>query len=81
MARPHRVVHLPRVWDDPDRHQAENDWRDEIERLPWTFKTAFYEWTQRVGALATWMRYSRPSGTTPVELLFGDQAGGPEASH
>jgi hypothetical protein len=37
-----------------------------------------------VSAMATWIRYSPPSGATPVEPWFDDQAeendGGPEAS-
>lgn len=81
-----RIVHLPRVWDDPERHKAEKDPHAELERLARTFKTTLDEWTKSVAELATWIRYSPPpTGAEPIEPWFedlpeddGDNDGGPE---
>jgi hypothetical protein len=81
------TVHVPRVWGDPDRREAEQDPGNELGRLARRFKTAFEEWTQRVSELATWIRYAPPPpGTKPAEPWFDNQAdedddGGPETTH
>jgi hypothetical protein len=82
-----RTVRVPRVWDNPERREAERDPRDELGRLARRFKTALDEWTSSVSELATWMRYSPPlAGAKPVEPWFEDQSeedddGGPETTH
>jgi hypothetical protein len=82
-----RTVHVPRIWDNPQRREAERDPRDELDRLARRFETALEEWTKSVSALATWIRYSPPPpGAKPVEPWFGDQSeddddGGPETTH
>lgn len=80
-----RIVHLPRVWDDPERRKAEKDPHDEFDRLARTFKTTLDEGTKSVSELATWIQYSPPAaGAKPIEPWFeglpedGDNDGGPE---
>jgi hypothetical protein len=80
-----RTIHLPRVWDDPDRREAERDPHGDLHALARTFKTAFDEWTKSVSELATWIRYSPPPpGAKPVEPWFDDETeeddGGPETT-
>ena len=82
-----RMVRVPRVWDSSERREAERDPRDELDRLARSFRTALDEWTKRISALATWIRYSQPPpGAKPVEPWFDDQSddeddGGPETMH
>jgi hypothetical protein len=82
-----RMVRVPRVWDDPERREAEKAPRDALHRLARRFKGAFDEWTTSVSELATWIRYSPPPpGMKPVEPWFEDQSeddddGGPETTH
>jgi hypothetical protein len=80
-----RIVHLPRVWDDPDRRKAEKDPHAELDRVARTFKATLDEWTKSVSELAAWIRYSPPvAGAKPVEPWFedlredDDNDGGPE---
>ena len=42
-----RTVRVPRVWDNPQRREAERDPRDELGRLARKFKTALDEWAER----------------------------------
>jgi hypothetical protein len=81
-----RLVRVPRVWDSPERREAQSDPREELSRLARRFKTALDEWTKRISELATWTRYSPPPpGTKPVESWFDNQSddddGGPETTH
>lgn len=81
-----RIVHLPRVWDDPERRGAEMSSQAELGRMARTFKATFDEWTKSVSELATWIRYSPPPpGAKPIEPWFDDQSedddGGPETIH
>ena len=48
-----RMVRVPRVWDDPERREAERDAADELTRLARTFKATLDEWTKSVSQLAT----------------------------
>jgi hypothetical protein len=80
-----RIVHLPRVWDDPERRKAEKDPHAELDRLARTFKASLDEWTKSVSELATWIRYAPPAaGAKPVEPWFeelredDDKDSGPE---
>jgi hypothetical protein len=79
-----RMVRVPRVWDDPERREAERGANVEIGRLARTFKGTLDEWTQSVSELATWSRYSPPPlGAKPVEPSSEDHSeddddGGPE---
>ena len=80
------IVRVPRVWDDPDRRQAEKDIGGELARLAQRFKGALDEWTGSVAELATWMRYSPPPPEAkPVEPRLEDEDededGGPETTH
>lgn len=82
-----RMVRVPRVWDSPERRDAERDARAELGRLARRITTALDEWTKSISALATWIRYSPPPpGAKPVEPWFDDQFeddddGGPETTH
>jgi hypothetical protein len=83
-----RIVHVPRVWDDPARREAEKDTHGELGEVARTFRAAFDAWTERISALATWIRYSPPSpGAKPAEPWFDDAAdddnddSGPETTH
>lgn len=81
-----RMVRVPRVWDSPERRAAEADSRRELGRLARTCKTALDDWTESMGALATWIRYSPPvPGAKPIEPWFGDESedddNGPETMH
>ena len=82
-----RTVRVPRVWDDPDRREAEKSPQVELGRLARTFKATFDEWTKSVSELATWIRYSPPPpGAKPIEPWFEDQSEddddrGPETIH
>ena len=82
-----RMVRLPRVWDNPERREAERGPRDELGRLARRFKSALDEWTTSVSELATWIRYSPPPpGAKLVEPWREDQSeddddGGPETTH
>jgi len=81
-----RMVRVPRVWDDPERREAEWDAADALARLARTFKATFDEWTKSVSELATWIRYAPPpSNAKPIEPWFDDQSedddGGPETIH
>ena len=69
-----RIVHVPRVWDDPVRREAERNAGGELDRVARTFKTALDDWTNRLSELAAWIRYSPPSpGVTPVAPWFVDE--------
>jgi hypothetical protein len=69
-----RAVPVPRVWDDPERREAERDPHVELGRLARTFKTTLDEWTKSLSELATWIRYSPPPlGAKPIEPWFEDQ--------
>jgi hypothetical protein len=83
-----RIVHLPRVWDDPDRRKSEKDPHAELDRLARTFRATLDEWTKSISELATWTRYSPPvAGAKPVEPWFedlredNDNDGGPETKN
>jgi hypothetical protein len=82
-----RIVHVPRVWDDPMRREAERSASGELVRVAHTFSAALDDWTKQVSELAAWIRYSPPSATaTPVAPMFdgedeGDDDGGPETTH
>ena len=55
-----RLVRVPRVWDDPDRREAEKGAARELARLAQRFKNAEDEWTAGVTELARWIRYAPP---------------------
>jgi hypothetical protein len=79
-----RLVHLPRVWDDPMRRDREKDISEELANLAHRFKNAYDEWTKSASDLATWIRYSPPPGDArPIEPWFGDENedSGPESIH
>jgi hypothetical protein len=50
-----RIVRVPRVWDDPDRREAERSPKKELGSLARTFKATFDEWMKSVSELATWI--------------------------
>lgn len=83
------IVPIPRVWDSPERREAEKDTGAELERLAHRFKTALDEWTASIAEVATWIRYSPPPPEAkPVEPWFedfaeeeDDEEGGPGTTH
>ena len=54
------MVRVPRIWDDPDRREAEKGAGKELDRLARRFKGALDEWNAGVAELATWLRYLPP---------------------
>jgi hypothetical protein len=83
-----RLVRVPRVWDDPDRRNAEKGAAEELARLARRFKNAMDEWSGSVVELAKWIRYAPPPPEAkPVEPWFEDEEeekeedGGPETIH
>ena len=81
-----RLVRIPRVWDDPDRREAEKDISEELVRLARRFRSALDEWAGRIAELAKWIRYTPPPPEARrVEPWFEDEEkdedGGPETIH
>lgn len=82
-----RLARVPRVWDDPERREAERDLSADLGGLARRFKTALDEWTRSVSELATWIRYSPPPPEAkPAEPWVEDQSedendSGPETTH
>ena len=81
-----RLVRVPRVWDDPERLEAEKDIGEELIRLAGRFRAALDEWVGRIAELAKWTRYTPPPPESrPVKPWFGDEEddedGGPETIH
>jgi len=69
-----RLVRVPRVWDNPERRDAEKDSAEEAARLARRFKSAIDEWTGSVAELARWIRYAPPPPEAkPVEPRFDDR--------
>ena len=70
-----RMVRIPRVWDDPDRREAETHPRNELDRLAQRFRATLDQWAESVAQLATWIRYSPPTaGAKPVQPWFEDES-------
>lgn len=79
-----RLVRIPRVWDDPQRREAEKDVSQDVAGLAHRFRDAYSEWATGVAALAKWIRYSPPpSDVRPIEPRIEDETGdtGPESIH
>ncbi len=55
-----RIVRVPRVWDDPERRQAEKDIGEELADLSRRFADTLEQWTSKVTELARWIRYAPP---------------------
>ena len=66
-----RMVRVPRIWDDPQRREAEKDASKELNRLARRFKGALDEWTTSVAELATWLRYLPPPPETAPRSDIG----------
>ncbi len=82
-----RMVHVPRVWDDPDRREAERGPTAELSRLAQKFKYSLDEWRIGITELARWIRYTPPPADSKQivpqfeELEDEDEEGGPETVH
>jgi hypothetical protein len=82
-----RLLRVPRVWDDPERREAERGLGTDLGGLARRFKTALDEWTRSVSEFATWIRYSPPPPEAkPAEPWVEGQSeddddGGPETTH
>ena len=80
-----RLVRVPRVWDDPDRRNAEKGAATELARLAQRFKNANDEWAESVAELGRWIRYAPPLPEAKrLEPQFEDEEtedGGPETIH
>ena len=69
-----RMVRVPRVWDDPDRRDAEKGAAAELSRLAQKFKYSLDEWSKSIAELARWIRYTPPPlETKRVAPPFEDQ--------
>ena len=66
-----RMVRVPRIWNDPDRRDAEKGAGKELDRLARRFKGALVEWTTSVAELATWLRYFPPPPVTAPRSDIG----------
>jgi hypothetical protein len=66
-----RMVRVPRIWNDPDRRDAEKGAGQEMDRLARRFKGALVEWTTSVAELATWLRYFPPPPVTAPRSDIG----------
>jgi hypothetical protein len=68
-----RMVRVPRVWDDPDRRDAEKGAAAELSRLVQMFKYSLDEWSASIVELARWIRYTPlPLETKRVAPPFED---------
>lgn len=68
-----RLVPVPRMWDDPDKREREEEGGEHLDELVQLFKSAMGEWTAAVAELARWIRYGPPSPERElVEDLFAD---------
>jgi hypothetical protein len=82
-----RVVHIPRVWDDSDRREAERDPTAELSRLAQKFKYSLDEWSISIVELARWIRYTPPpADSKQIAPMLEEQddeneGGGPETIH
>jgi hypothetical protein len=79
-----QLVPIPRVWDEPDRRDAEKGNSKELIRLAQQFKTALEEWIRGIAELANWIRYSPPSSEAKsLEPWFEDEEeeDGPKIIH
>jgi hypothetical protein len=82
-----RIVRVPRMWDDPDRRDAEKDPSTELSKLVQKFKYSLDEWRISIAELAKWIRYTPPpadavQGKQPFEEQPDeDGEGGPETIH
>ena len=80
-----RIVHVPRVWDDPERRETEKGAARELDQLALWFKGALDGWAKSVAELATWIRYSPPPSAASSDEgpTYGDDEkdAGPEMTH
>jgi hypothetical protein len=82
-----RMVRVPRVWDDPERRNAEKGAAAELSRLAQKFTYSLDEWRASIAELARWIRYTPPPADAkqiapPFEEHGGeDENGGPETIH
>ncbi len=56
-----RLVPVPRMWDDPDKREREEDGGEQLDETVQLFKAAMGKWTAVVAELARWIRYGPPS--------------------
>jgi hypothetical protein len=82
-----RIVRVPRMWDDPDRRNAEKGAATELSKLAQKFKYSLDQWTVSIAEIAKWIRYTPPPvDAIQVEQPFDepqdeDAEGGPETIH
>ncbi len=79
-----QLVRVPRVWDDPDRRDAEKGNAKELARLALRFKQALEECSSSIAELGNWIRYSPPPPEAkPLEPWIDDEEedAGPETIH
>jgi hypothetical protein len=81
-----RMVRAPRVWDDPDRRDAEKGGAAELSRLAQKFRYSLEEWLAGIAELARWIRYTPPPADAkeiepPFEEQEDEDEGGPETIH
>ena len=82
-----RIVQVPRMWDDPDRRNAEKDPSTEFSKLAQKFKYSLDEWRSGIAELVKWIRYTPPpDDAIQVEQPFEEQEDedgeeGPETIH
>jgi hypothetical protein len=68
-----RLIPVPRMWDDPDKREREEDGGEQLDELVQLFKAAMGEWTDAVAELARWIKYGPPSPERePMEDPFPD---------
>lgn len=68
-----RLVCVPRIWDDPERREAEQGAGEELDRVARTFKDAGYAWAAAIAELAAMIRYLPPPPEAELaQALFED---------
>jgi hypothetical protein len=68
------MVRVPRMWDDPDRRDAEKGATTELSKLAQKFKCSLDEWRISIAELAKWIRYTPPpADAIQVEQPFEEQ--------
>jgi hypothetical protein len=83
-----RLVRVPRIWDDPERRDAEKSPARELASLAKRFKCSMDEWRISISELARWIRYTPPAADAiqseprlEQEEDGADEEGGPETIH
>jgi hypothetical protein len=76
-----RLVPVPRMWDDPEKREKEQDAGEHLVELADRIKVAMDEWRGAVAELARWIRYTPPPQERMVDSLADTEDDEPETVH